>query len=241
MSHAVSALRAARLAIATKPFSARGGFKQERCEGCRLAPVALPVRLAHARAHACRGVPADGRHRTAQADQHRLADRGPGGRHLRLRLVAHPNPIRRSSRCCATRPGSPTSSSRASTPRRNAWCTPSRRCATGPGGKSRRPLFVLLDGTWSEARKMFSRSPYLNALAGAQPGARRGLAIPAASIPVRRPPLHQRGGCALPAPRRGRGRRHGPGRVPGRLHAPLPAGEEPVARRLGRRSPSTLP
>lgn len=31
-----------------------------------------------------------------------------------------------------------------------------------PAGK--RPLFVLLDATWSEARKMFRKSPYLNAL-----------------------------------------------------------------------------
>jgi DTW domain-containing protein len=30
------------------------------------------------------------------------------------------------------------------------------------GGK--RPLFVLLDGTWSEARKMFRKSPYLDGL-----------------------------------------------------------------------------
>lgn len=28
----------------------------------------------------------------------------------------------------------------------------------------RRPLFILLDGTWSEARKMFGKSPYLDAL-----------------------------------------------------------------------------
>lgn len=28
----------------------------------------------------------------------------------------------------------------------------------------RRPLFILLDGTWAEARKMFGRSPYLAAL-----------------------------------------------------------------------------
>lgn len=28
----------------------------------------------------------------------------------------------------------------------------------------RRPLFVLLDGTWSEARKIFRKSPYLNQL-----------------------------------------------------------------------------
>lgn len=26
----------------------------------------------------------------------------------------------------------------------------------------KRPLFILLDGTWAEARKMFGRSPYLN-------------------------------------------------------------------------------
>ena len=31
----------------------------------------------------------------------------------------------------------------------------------GPG---KRPLFVLLDATWSEARKMFRKSPYLNNL-----------------------------------------------------------------------------
>ncbi len=29
---------------------------------------------------------------------------------------------------------------------------------------SRRPLFILLDGTWSEARKAFRKSPYLDAL-----------------------------------------------------------------------------
>ena len=31
-------------------------------------------------------------------------------------------------------------------------------------GGGRRPLFVLLDGTWSEARKMFRKSPYLDRL-----------------------------------------------------------------------------
>ena len=29
---------------------------------------------------------------------------------------------------------------------------------------ARRPLFILLDGTWAEARKMFGKSPYLNHL-----------------------------------------------------------------------------
>ena len=32
------------------------------------------------------------------------------------------------------------------------------------GGESRRPLFVLLDATWPEARKMFRKSPYLDQL-----------------------------------------------------------------------------
>jgi DTW domain-containing protein YfiP len=35
-------------------------------------------------------------------------------------------------------------------------------CTAGRDGTIKRPLFILLDGTWSEARKMFSRSPYLN-------------------------------------------------------------------------------
>jgi DTW domain-containing protein YfiP len=32
------------------------------------------------------------------------------------------------------------------------------------GKPAKRPLFVLLDGTWAEARKMFRKSPYLDAL-----------------------------------------------------------------------------
>jgi DTW domain-containing protein YfiP len=36
--------------------------------------------------------------------------------------------------------------------------------ATPLHSAGRRPLFVLLDGTWSEARKMFRKSPYLDHL-----------------------------------------------------------------------------
>ena len=32
------------------------------------------------------------------------------------------------------------------------------------GDAEKRPLFILLDATWSEARKMFRRSPYLDPL-----------------------------------------------------------------------------
>jgi hypothetical protein len=38
MPHAVSLLRTCRLARSAKPFLARGGFKRERCAGCRLLP-----------------------------------------------------------------------------------------------------------------------------------------------------------------------------------------------------------
>ncbi len=39
-----------------------------------------------------------------------------------------------------------------------------RSRVAGDVGPPRRPMFILLDGTWSEARKMFRRSPYLDHL-----------------------------------------------------------------------------
>jgi DTW domain-containing protein len=38
----------------------------------------------------------------------------------------------------------------------NTWPAPGQAC--------RKPMFVLLDATWSEARKIFRKSPYLNHL-----------------------------------------------------------------------------
>ena len=35
---------------------------------------------------------------------------------------------------------------------------------SGQGATAKRPLFILLDGTWSEARKMFRKSPWLDHL-----------------------------------------------------------------------------
>jgi DTW domain-containing protein len=34
----------------------------------------------------------------------------------------------------------------------------------GPAPSGKKPLFILLDATWPEARKMFRKSPYLDAL-----------------------------------------------------------------------------
>ena len=36
--------------------------------------------------------------------------------------------------------------------------------AVAPAASSKRPLFILLDGTWPEACKIFRKSPYLDAL-----------------------------------------------------------------------------
>ncbi len=41
---------------------------------------------------------------------------------------------------------------------------PPCRASAGDGWAGKRPLFVLLDGTWSEACKMLRKSPYLNHL-----------------------------------------------------------------------------
>jgi len=44
------------------------------------------------------------------------------------------------------------------------FAAPERVLTELPPARDKRPLFVLLDGTWSEARKIFRKSPYLNAL-----------------------------------------------------------------------------
>ena len=41
------------------------------------------------------------------------------------------------------------------------YAAPERIYTEVPVRPGKRPLFVLLDGTWSEARKMFRKSPYL--------------------------------------------------------------------------------
>jgi DTW domain-containing protein YfiP len=49
-------------------------------------------------------------------------------------------------------------------PERVVTALPSTATNPSATGSSKKPLFVLLDGTWSEARKMFRKSPYLDHL-----------------------------------------------------------------------------
>lgn len=170
MPHAVALLRAARLARSTKPFLARGGFKRERCEGCRLAisHCLCAVRpLVPTRAGVC----------LLMADIEPLKPSNTGW--LVADVVADTFAFG-----WARTEADPALIALLGDPRWQPYVVfPGRYAApervvhavvaaaeavtgaTGAtGATGRRPLFVLLDGTWAEARKMFGRSPYLDAL-----------------------------------------------------------------------------
>lgn len=186
--HAVSRLRAARLARSTKPFLARGGSKGERCDGCRLLPshcmcALRPVLTTHAGfclvmadieplkpsntgwliADVVPDTFAFGWARTA-ADPALLALLTapqwqpyvvfPGEYAAAERVVSG---LLAEAAPASAPPGTPSSGGRTST-----WVSDAHECS--PERPPKRPLFVLLDATWAEARKMFRKSPYLDSL-----------------------------------------------------------------------------
>jgi len=165
MTHAVSALRAARLARSTKPFLARGGFRRERCAGCRLATshcmCALRPSVA-TRAGVC----------LLMADIEPLKPSNTGW--LIADVVADTFAFG-----WARTATDPALLALLSDPQWQSYVVfpgeyaPAARVvhtvrpadAIGAEAETgRRPLFILLDGTWSEARKMFGRSPCLDHL-----------------------------------------------------------------------------
>ena len=156
--HAVSRLRTARLARSAKPFLARGGIKGERCPGCRLVPSHCLCGLRSVVAtHA--GVcllMADIEPLKPSNTGWLIADVVPdtfafGWARTEvdpalLALLADPQwqPV-------VVFPGD--------------FVAPERVVRTvQPPGVGKRVLFILLDATWPEARKMFRKSPYLDKL-----------------------------------------------------------------------------
>ena len=157
MNHAVARLRAARLARSAKPFLARGGPRGERCAGCRLVPSHCLCALRPAvptRAGVC----------LIMADIEPLKPSNTGWLiadvvtdtfafgwartevdPALLTLLADPQ-----WQPYVVFPGEFVAAERVVTAVRSE--------------DEKRPLFVLLDGTWSEARKMFRKSPYLDHL-----------------------------------------------------------------------------
>ena len=156
MSHAVSELRAERLARSAKPFAARGGSRRAHCPGCRLVTSHCQCALRpQAATHA--GVcllmhdteplkPSNTGWLIADlvADTYAFGWSRTQVDPALLALLADPQ-----WQPYVVFPG--------------AFAAPERvmRSVDGATPGAQRPLFVLLDGTWSEARKMFHKSPYL--------------------------------------------------------------------------------
>ncbi|OOG37216.1 tRNA-uridine aminocarboxypropyltransferase [Polaromonas sp. A23] len=163
MTHAVSLLRTARLARASKPFLARGGPRNVRCAGCRLIPSHCMCALrpvVPTRAGVC----------LVMADIEPLKPSNTGWLiadvvadtfafgwartevdPALLALLADPQ-----WQPYLVFPGEFVAAERV--------VTDVLPADVAAGAVNKRPLFVLLDATWPEARKMFRKSPYLNHL-----------------------------------------------------------------------------
>ena len=163
MNHAVSRLRTARLARASKPFLARGGPRGERCAACRLVPSHCICALRPSvptRAAVCL-LMADIEPIKPSNTGWLIADVVPdtfafGWARTEtdpalLALLADPQ-----WQPYVVFPGEFVTAER--------MVTQVDMAEARADQPRKRPLFVLLDGTWAEARKMFRKSPYLDHL-----------------------------------------------------------------------------
>ena len=158
MNHAVARLRTARLAQLTKPFVARGS-RAERCPGCRLVAshclcALRPVLYAPTRAGVC----------LLMGDIEALKPSNTGW------LIADVLPDTHAFGWARTRVD-PALLALLADPQWQPYLVfpgefvaPERVVNSLMPQLAKRPLFVLLDATWAEARKMFLKSPYLNHL-----------------------------------------------------------------------------
>jgi DTW domain-containing protein YfiP len=163
MPHAVSRLRTTRLARASKPFLARGGPRNARCDGCRLIPShcmcalrpAVPTRagvcLVMADIEALKPSNTGWLIADVVADTFAFEWARTEVDPALLALLADPQ-----WQPYLVFPGEFVAAER----------VVADVVAADPADSTtaKRPLFVLLDATWPEARKMFRKSPYLNHL-----------------------------------------------------------------------------
>ena len=157
MPHAVSLLRDARLARSAKPFLARGGSTRERCGECR-----LPVTHCTCACLAAVRVPARAGVCLLMADIEPLKPTNTGW--LVADVVADTFAFgwARTSACPALLALLADPQWQPFVVFPGEYASPGRAVVEDVHvDDGRRPLFVLLDATWSEARKMFRKSPYL--------------------------------------------------------------------------------
>ncbi len=177
MSHSVAQLRSARLARSSKPFLARGGPKGQRCPGCRLI-------LSHCLCALRPSVPTRAGVCLLMADIEPLKPSNTGWLiadvvantfafgwartevdPALLTLLADPQ-----WQPYVVFPGEFVASERVVTTlidgneARQFPSGGSDPRSGGAWGPIKHPLFILLDATWPEARKMFRKSPYLDKL-----------------------------------------------------------------------------
>jgi len=158
--HAVSRLRTERLARSAKPFLARGGPRGERCPGCRL-PVAHCMCAVRPQLTTQAGMC------LLMADIEPLKPSNTGW--LIADVVADTFAFG-----WARTEVNPALLALLADPQWQPYVVfpgefaPPQRVVTAlpPSAalSAKRPLFVLLDATWQEARKMFRKSPYLDHL-----------------------------------------------------------------------------
>ena len=163
--HAVSRLRSQRLARSSKPFMARGGPRGERCAGCRLQPSHCICALRPL-------LPVDAGFCLLMADIEPLKPSNTGWLvadvvadtfafgwartevdPALLGLLADPQ-----WQPYLVFPAEPVGGRVVS----DALLVSAT--SDGDAQQLKRPLFVLLDATWPEARKMFRKSTYLDGL-----------------------------------------------------------------------------
>ncbi|WP_029593641.1 tRNA-uridine aminocarboxypropyltransferase [Franconibacter pulveris] len=154
--NAVLRLRAERLARATRPFLARGN-RIRRCQRCLLPLkqcLCATLQPAQARSRFC----------LVMFDTEPMKPSNTG------RLIADVLPDTEAFQWSRTEPPqalldlvtNPDYQPMVVFPA--SYADAGREVLTAPPAGSKPPLFIMLDGTWTEARKMFRKSPYLDAL-----------------------------------------------------------------------------
>ncbi|WP_286864510.1 MULTISPECIES: tRNA-uridine aminocarboxypropyltransferase [Pantoea] len=154
--NAVLRLRTQRLARATRPFLARGN-RVIRCQSCLLP---------EANCLCSQIVPASARSRFCLV----MFDTEPMKPSNTGRLIADILPDTQAFGWSRTEPD-PLLLAAVRNPDYQplvvfpaAYADPGREVLTTPPTSGKPPLFIMLDGTWTEARKMFRKSPWLDAL-----------------------------------------------------------------------------